>query len=105
MIITICGSTKFKNEMLNIAKEITLNGNIVLMPFVFAHCGDEITDEQKILLDRLHFEKIKMADAIYVVNVNNYIGESTKREIEYARNLGKIIIYLDDGSSNGVPRL
>lgn len=94
MIITICGSTKFKDEMLNTAKELTLNGIIVLMPFVFAHCGDEITDEQKILLDRLHFDKIKMSDAIFVVNVNNYICESTKNEIKYAKKLGKIIIYL-----------
>ena len=89
MIITICGSTKFKDEMINTAKELTLNGIIVLMPFVFAHCGDSITDEQKLLLDKLHFQKIEMSDVIFVVNVNNYIGESTKREIEYAKKLGK----------------
>ena len=101
MIITICGSTKFKNEMLNTAKELTLNGNIVLMPFVFTHCDDKITDEQKLLLDHLHFKKIKMSDAIFVVNVNNYIGESTKNEIKYAKKLGKIIVYLVDGTSIG----
>ena len=101
MIITICGSTKFKNEMLNVASELTLNGNIVLMTFVFAHCGDKITDRQKSLLVKLHFEKIQMSDAIYVVNINNYIGESTRNEIKYAKKLGKIIIYLVDGTSIG----
>lgn len=101
MIITICGSTKFKNEMLNVASELTLNGNIVLMPFVFAHCGDKITDRQKSLLVKLHFEKIQMSDAIYVVNINNYIGESTRNEIKYAKKLGKIIVYLEDGTSIG----
>lgn len=101
MIITICGSTKFKDEMLNTAKELTLNGNIVLMPFVFAHSGDKITDVQKTLLDQLHFQKIQMSDAIYVVNVNNYIGESTKNEIKYAKKLGKIITYLVDGTLIG----
>ena len=101
MIITICGSTKFKNEMLNVASELTLKGNIVLMTFVFAHCGDKITDKQKSLLVKLHFEKIQMSDAIYVVNINNYIGESTRNEIKYAKKLGKIIVYLEDGTSIG----
>lgn len=102
MVITICGSTKFKNEMLNTAKELTLNGNIVLMPFVFTHCDDEITDEQRLLLYQLHFKKIEMSDAIFVVNVDNYIGESTKNEIKYAKKLGKIISYLVDGTSIGI---
>lgn len=89
MIITICGSTKFKSEMLKKAKELTLNGNIVLMPFVFTHCGDEITVEQKSILEQLHYQKIKMSDAILVVNVNNYIGAGTKDEIKYAQKLEK----------------
>ena len=49
--------------------------------------------EQLIKLREAHFKKIELSDAIFVVNVNNYIGESTKLEIEYAKKLGKEILY------------
>ena len=43
-----------------------------------------------------HFKRIKLSDAILVVNINNYIGDSTKLEIDYAKKLGKEIIYYTD---------
>ena len=86
MIITLCGSTRFKDLFFTVAKELTLAGNIVLMPMVFHHAdNDDLTEEQKIRLDNLHKLKINMSDAIFVVNVDGYIGESTKSEIEYAK--------------------
>lgn len=94
-IITICGSTRFLDQMRTANRELTLNGNIVLAPGVFAHSGDEITDEQKIMLDALHFSKILMCDAIYVVNPDGYIGESTKKEIAFAEQHGRDIMYLE----------
>lgn len=50
-IITLCGSTKFKDEILAWNRDLTLNGAIVLMPGVFAHSGDYITEQQKEELD------------------------------------------------------
>ena len=48
---------------------------------------------EKIKLKKSHFKKIELSDAILVVNINNYIGESTKLEIEYAKSLKKEIMY------------
>ena len=83
-VITLCGSTKFKNEFIEENKRLTLEGNIVISVGCFGHSGDVFTDEQKVLLDDIHKRKIDMADAIYVIDVNGYIGNSTKSEIEYA---------------------
>jgi hypothetical protein len=94
--VCLCGSTKFKEEFLYWAKFFTLNGVIVTMPMVFAHSGDKITDEQKRELDDLHKAKILDSQAIFVVNVNGYIGESTKSEIEFAKSLGIRIMYLEE---------
>lgn len=100
-IVTICGSTRFRAEIANANRVLTLAGYVVLAPGVFAHDGDEITDEQKVALDALHFQKIDLAGWIYVVNPGGYIGESTRREIEYARRAGKGVLALVDVGING----
>lgn len=92
-VVTICGSTRFKNEILAANRELTLSGYIVLAPGVFAHSGDEITESQKYELDKLHFAKIDMSDWLYVVNVGGYIGASTRREINYAMNRNMLITF------------
>ena len=95
-IITLCGSTKFKDDFIKAQKELTLRGNIVISVGLFGHSGDEEAWEgsNKEMLDRMHKEKIRMADAIYVINKDGYIGKSTKSEIEFARSLGKEILYM-----------
>ncbi len=57
---------------------------------------EEYTEEEARIIGGMHKEKIKLSDAILVVNVNDYIGESTKREIEYAKSLNKEILYYTD---------
>ena len=94
--ICMCGSTKFKDEFLKWAKFFTLHNCIVTMPMVFGHSGDEITEEQKKELDDLHKAKILDSHGIFVVNVDGYIGESTKNEIEFAESLGRHIMYLEE---------
>ena len=97
MIITICGSTRFKNEIEAVAHDLTLQGHIVLAPCVFHHTdSEELTTEEKIRLDNLHKEKINMSDAIFVVNVNNYIGESTYGEIDWANRMKKQVFFIVD---------
>ena len=97
MVITLCGSTRFKKEIMDAARDLTLAGHIVLAPFVFHHIEDEeLTTEDKIRLDNLHKEKINMSDASFVVNVDGYIGESTYGEIDWANRMKKEIYFLND---------
>ena len=102
-VITLCGSTRFKDEFMEAQKRLTLEGNIVISVGLFGHSGDhevwENMDEgsltaTKEMLDDMHKRKIDMADEIFVINVGGYIGESTRSEIEYAKKAGKAIRYL-----------
>ena len=90
-VITLCGSTKFKDAFLEAQKRLTLQGNIVISVGLFGHSGDDEvwTKGTKAMLDDMHKRKIDMADEIFVINVGGYIGESTKSEIEYALKNGK----------------
>lgn len=99
-IVCLCGSTKFKDEFMITARDLTLNGHIVLMPNVFIHkeLGILITNNDKERLDNLHKAKIDMADWIFIINKGNYIGKSTKSEIEYAKKNNKTICYLENWS-------
>ena len=95
-VITLCGSTRFKEDFERVNKELTLAGNIVISVGCFGHSGDVFTEEQKNMLDDMHKRKIDMADAIYVINKDGYIGSSTRSEIQYAMRLGKQIIFMED---------
>ena len=103
-VVTLCGSTRFKDQFMEAQKRLTLEGNIEISVGLFGHSGDlevwEGMDEgtlskTKEMLDDMHKRKIDMADSIYVINVGGYIGDSTKSEIEYARKHGKEIEYLE----------
>ena len=97
-VITLCGSTKFKQQFLEVQKKLTLEGNIVISVGLFGHSGDnEVWSEgTKQMLDDMHKRKIDMADEIFVINVGGYIGDSTRSEIEYAKSTGKLINYLEN---------
>ena len=103
-VITLCGSTRFKDEFMKAQKRLTLEGNIVISVGLFGHSGDQEVWENmdegtltktKEMLDDMHKRKIDMADSIYVINVGGYIGDSTKSEIEYAKQHGKEVQYLE----------
>ena len=95
-IITLCGSLKFQKEMMEIAEKMALKGDCVLTPIYPVLNVLKRTEEQLIKLKEEHFKKIELSDAILVVNVNNYIGNNTNLEIDYAKKLGKRIIYYTD---------
>ena len=96
-VITLCGSTKFKDEFLIEQKRLTLEGNIVISVGLFGHNGDDEvwTENIKKMLDDMHKRKIDMADEIFVINKNGYIGSSTKSEIEYALKTNKKVKYME----------
>lgn len=104
-VITLCGSTRFKEQFMEAQKRLTLAGNIVISVGLFGHAGDqEVWDgmdegtlsKTKEMLDDMHKRKIDMADEIYVINVGGYIGDSTRSEIQYAEEHGKPVRYYED---------
>ncbi len=97
-VITLCGSTKFKDDFIREQKRLTLEGNIVISVGLFGHSGDDevFTEGVKEMLDDMHKRKIYMADEIFVINKNGYVGSSTKSEIEYAHNHGKVVRYMEE---------
>ncbi|MED1801811.1 DUF4406 domain-containing protein [Brevibacillus porteri] len=96
-VITLCGSTRFKKEFEAANKDLTMQGNIVISVGVFGHSeGIQLTEQEKQMLDNIHFRKIDLADEIYVINVDGYVGSSTRNEIEYAKKTGKPVRYLDE---------
>lgn len=96
-IVTLCGSTRFKDDFIRVQKELTLAGYVVISVGIFCHSENDVySDEAKKALDELHKQKIEMSDMIYVINKGGYIGESTKSEIEWATDLGKEVIYMEE---------
>jgi hypothetical protein len=104
-VITLCGSTRFKDQFMEAQKRLTLEGNIVISVGLFGHSGDsevwENMDEgtltkTKEMLDDIHKRKIDMSDEIFVINVDGYIGDSTRSEIEYALAHGKKVRFLEN---------
>lgn len=96
-VVTLCGSTKFKEQYLEAQKRLTLEGNIVISVGLFGHSGDDEvwTEGTKAMLDDMHLRKIDMADEVFVINVGGYIGSSTRNEIKYAMDHGKEVRYLE----------
>ena len=103
-VITLCGSTRFKDDFIREQKRLTLEGNIVISVGLFGHSGDDEVWEgmeedtltnTKIMLDNMHKRKIDMCDEIFVINKDGYIGSSTQSEIDYAIKNGKGIEYME----------
>lgn len=99
-VVCFCGSTRFAQwfmiERWKLEKQgiITLGINI-LPDGYFAgenHHGAE-QEGVKDILDDLHLRKIDLADEVFILNVDGYIGESTRRELEYAISIGKPVKY------------
>lgn len=101
-IICICGSTKFIDRHAIMKWELEKQGAIVLsMTLLPSNYPSVQVDHQaefegiKDKMDELHMRKIELADEVIIINVNGYIGESTRNEINYATKTGKPIKYLE----------
>ncbi len=106
-VLCICGSTRFAKRMNAVAEKATLDGWIVVRPEVVEYSAErdiqKIAPEAKVMVDNLHLLKIDMASRVVVVNEGGYIGESTKREIEYARAQKKEIVFFENWAGIGSP--
>lgn len=102
-VVCLCGSTRFSQAYQDANLRETIAGNIVLTigadmksdAALFASMSSDELEALKVRLDELHKRKIDLADEILVLNVDGYIGSSTKSEIEYAEKHGKVIRYLE----------
>lgn len=106
-IVVLCGSTRFWRQFQKSSLEETLAGKIVLSIGAASGTDDEhfgnLPPEEykrvKTMLDALHLRKIDLADEVLILNVGGYIGQSTQRELEYARSNGKYIRFLEEPSA------
>ena len=92
-VITICGSMRYSKEMMKISEELELKQGYAVIQCVYNVDGLKYEGIDASILDKIHRKKIDISDAIYVVNVDGYIGSSTKNEIEYATETGKEVMY------------
>lgn len=95
-VITICGSMKFKEDMMIVAEKLALNGYCVLTPIYSVSENKDITENQIESLKKAHYKRIDFSDSILVMNINGYIGSSTKLEIDYAQRCNKEVLYLSN---------
>ena len=93
MRITLCGSTRFRDAYEKANRLLSKQGHVVYSVSCFGHGGDPLTEAEKATLDKVHLAKIDNSDGIVVLNVDDYVGESTAREIEHAKATGKEIWY------------
>ncbi len=102
-VVTLCGSTRFRDAFMEAQKCLTLEGCIVISVGLFGHSGDDEVwaEGVKEMLDDMHKRKIDMADEIFVVNVGGYVGDSTRSEINYARAAGKKVNFLEEPADPG----
>lgn len=95
-VVTLCGSVKFMDKIQEISERLELENGYAVIGIVPHVLNRDLTQDEKDLLGELHRTKIDLSDAIFVVNIGGYIGECVKSEIEYAKEKGKEIIYLEN---------
>ncbi len=98
VIVCLCGSTRFKKEFFEANFRETMAGKIVLSVGFFGHADAAVyvpSDAEKTAVDELHLDKIALADEVLVLNVDGYVGDSTRREVLFAAKSGKTIRWLE----------
>ena len=95
-VVTLCGSVKFWDKIQEVYEKLELENKYAVIGITPHVMNRDFTEDEEDTLDELHKIKIDLADAIYVINVNGYIGKSTREEIEYAKQKGKEIMYLEN---------
>ena len=94
-VVTLCGSMRFQNEMMEIAEKLAREGECVLTPVYMVMKDCEISEEEVKRLKLEQFKRIELADEVFVVNVDGYVGESTMAEIKFAERNGKRVRWME----------
>lgn len=100
LIVCLCGSTRFVDTFNKWRKNLTLEGKIVVsielvLPQSTREDPQHNDYKTKQMLDELHFRKIDLADEVMILNIGGYIGNSTRKELEYALSIGRVVRYLE----------
>ena len=90
--VTICGSMKFMKEMLSLAFLLETRENMNVLQCVYNVDNLDVSPANQAFLENAHYKKIELSDAIYVVDIQGYVGNQTSKEIEFAKSLGKEVI-------------
>ena len=93
--LTICGSMRFAEDMQSIAFALETRHGFNVLQCVYGD-GEHLTTDQRAALSRAHYQKIDLSDGIYVVDIGGYVGQSTQKEIDYARAQGKEVLFHTD---------
>ena len=91
--VTLCGSMRFAKEMMEIAWELETKHGMNVLQCVYDPPGAELSPEVLKALEAAHYRKIDLSDGIYVVDIGGYVGDSVRKEIAYALEKGKLILY------------
>lgn len=95
-VVTLCGSVRFWDKIQEMYEKLELENEYAVIGITPHVMNRDFIEHEEDLLDELHRIKIDLSDAIFVVNVDGYIGKSTREEIEYAKQKGKEILYLEN---------
>lgn len=95
-VITICGSMRFAKDMISLASELEIEKGWCVLQCVYDVNPEKLTLEDIEKLSLLHFKRIDISDGIFVVNKGGYIGNQTRKEIEYAKKNNKEIYYWEE---------
>ena len=90
---TLCGSMRFEKEMQEVAYYLETRKGYNILQCIYTVAGTKPTPEELQSLELAHYQKIDISDGIYVLNIDGYVGESVRKEIDYAQRHGKEIIY------------
>lgn len=91
--VTLCGSMRFEQDMREIALELESKRRMNVLQCTYSIPGRRLSETEKHAIIRAHYRKIDLSDAIYIVDIGGYIGESVTQEIAYAREKGKEILF------------
>ena len=95
-VVTLCGSMRYQNEMIKIARNLEVTFGYCVLQCVYDFAGKNDTQKERDKIIKAHFKKIDLSDFIYVVNINGFISESTQKEIDYAIKHDKEVFYHED---------
>lgn len=96
-VITMLGSSKFKDDFIRESKRLTYEGNLVIPLILYwEEDGQKASiPEIRADLDSICRQKVRLCDEVFVVNKDGYIGSSTRKSVEYAESLGKTVTFME----------
>ena len=96
-VVCLVGSTKpqWRQKYREVLEKLTLMGNAVFTVVWFRGDFDGDFEARRDLMERVHFLKIRTSDVVVCID-RNALGKHTRKEMEYARSIGKDVFFFDE---------